>query len=335
MQQVKYRRFSGREREEISRGLARGEQQVEIARRLGRDPGALSREVARNGGRSGYCALSAMRRAEDRAASRRRGRRRLAEHERLRTFVMEKLKLEWSPEQVVRELVREYPHDEDMRISPETIYRYIYVLPRGTLRRSLVNALRQERKYRRKRRSGAIAETRGKIADMISIEERPKEVEDRTIPGHWEGDLILGKHKRTALGTLVERTTRYTMLVPLKAKDAASVRRAYARSLTRLPRELARSLTYDQGKEMSEHARFTVDTGINIFFAHPGSPWERGTNENTNGLIRQYFPKGTEFNRVSAREIRRAENRLNGRPRRVLHYEKPVEAFTRLVALNS
>lgn len=334
MKQVKYRRFSGREREEISRGLAGGEKQVEIARRLDRDPGALSREVARNGGRSGYYAFSAMRRAEDRAASRRRGRRRLAEHERLRTFVMGKLKLAWSPEQVARELVREYPHDEDMRISPEAIYQYIYVLPRGTLRRSLIRALRQERKYRRKRRSGAIAETRGKIADMISIEERPAEVAGRTVPGHWEGDLVMGKYKRTALGTLVERTTRYTMLVPLKAKDAPSVRKAYAGALRDLPGELKKSLTYDQGKEMSEHKRFTIDTGIQVFFAHPGSPWERGTNENTNGLIRQYFPKGTDFSKVPAGEIKRVQRQLNGRPRAVLHYDKPDEVINKLVALN-
>lgn len=335
MKQRKYRRLSGREREEISRGLASGEHQAEIARRLGRNPGTISREIARNSGRSGYRAYSAGRRAIAAASSRRGDKRRLAEDARLRAFVLGKLRSEWSPEQVVEELAREYPHDTAMRISPEAIYQYIYVLPRGALKRSLIKGLRQERKYRRKRTQGTAPETRGKIAAMLSIEERPAEVADRTVPGHWEGDLIMGKYKRTALGTLVERTTRYTMLVPLAAKDATSVRRAYARALENLPRDLARSLTYDQGKEMSEHVRFTVDTGIQVYFAHPGSPWERGTNENTNGLVRQYFPKGTEFDRVSPRRIHRAQDRLNGRPRRVLHYEKPVEVFTKLVALDS
>lgn len=230
----------------------------------------------------------------------------------------------------------EYPYDEDMRISPEAIYQYIYVLPRGSLRQTLIRSLRQERKYRRKQndRKGTTAEMRGKIADMLSIEERPKEVAGRTIPGHWEGDLILGKHKRTALGTLVERTTRYTLLVPLgKNKDAQSVRKAYARVLRSVPTELVKTLTYDQGKEMSEHKTFTIDTGITVYFAHPASPWERGTNENTNGLIRQYFPKGTEFDKVSTREIKRVQRQLNDRPRAILNYLKPNEVFNELVAL--
>lgn len=222
-----------------------------------------------------------------------------------------------------------------MRISHEAIYRYIYVLPRGTLKTTLVKALRQERKYRRKKhgRKGNPEETRGKIADMLSIEERPAEAADRTIPGHWEGDLIMGKYKRTALGALVERTTRYTILVPLKAKDAGSVRRAYTNELRSLPTEIAKTLTCDQGKEMSEHRQFTMDTGMQVYFAHPGSPWERGTNENTNGLIRQYFPKGTEFDKVSTREIKRVQRELNDRPRAVLHYKKPDEAINQLVAL--
>jgi len=220
-----------------------------------------------------------------------------------------------------------------MRISHEAIYRYIYVLPRGSLKQTLVRALRQERAYRRKQKHGNSEETRGKIADMLSIEERPAEVAERSVPGHWEGDLILGKYKRTALGTFVERTTRYTILVPLKAKDAESVRKAYAKELGVLPREIAKTLTYDQGKEMSEHKQFTIDTGIQVYFAHPGSPWERGTNENTNGLIRQYFPKGTEFDKVSRREIKRVQRELNDRPRAVLHYQKPDEVINQLVAL--
>jgi IS30 family transposase len=169
---------------------------------------------------------------------------------------------------------------------------------------------------------------------MLSIEERPEEVADRTVPGHWEGDLILGKYKRTALGTLVERTTGYIMLIPLIAKDAETVRKAYAKALTKLPRHLARSLTYDQGKEMSQHKAFTISTGIKVYFAHPASPWERGINENTNGLIRQYFPKGTAFDEVTPQSIKLAQDRLNGRPRRVLDYRTLNEAFSLLVALD-
>jgi len=252
----------------------------------------------------------------------------------LRIYVIEKLRKRWSPREIVTRIQEEYPLDMAMRISHEAIYRYIYVLPRGSLKLALIKDLRQERAYRRKQKRGNIEETRGKIADMLSIEERPAEVADRSVPGHWEGDLIMGRYKRTALGTLVERTTRYTILVPLgKNKDAASVRKAYARELGVLPKEIAKTLTYDQGKEMSEHKQFTIDTGIQVYFAHPGSPWERGTNENTNGLIRQYFPKGTEFDKVSRREIKRAQRELNDRPRAVLHYKKPDEVINRLVAL--
>jgi len=221
-----------------------------------------------------------------------------------------------------------------MRISHESIYQYIYVLPRGELKQTLIKALRQEHAYRHKHKISKPSETRGKIADMLSIEERPVEVEDRTVPGHWEGDLILGKNKQSALGTLVERTTRYTILVPLgDKKDAESVREAFAKVFCQLPIELKKSLTYDQGKEMSEHQRFTIDTGIKVYFAHPSSPWERGTNENTNGLIRQYFPKGTDFTNIAVSEIEQVQQLLNDRPRAVLNYLKPDEVINNLVAL--
>ena len=331
-----YRRLSGREREEISRGIAAGKTQQEIADLLGRSPGTISREIKRNSGRSGYRAFSAGRRAAQAASSRHQGRRRMFKNEQLRTYILAGLRQQWSPQEIVKRIIIEYPHDEDMRISHEAIYQYIYVLPRGQLKQTLIRALRQERRHRRKKggRKGTAAEMRGKIADMLSIEERPKDVADRTVPGHWEGDLIMGKHKRTALGTLVERTTRYTILVPLgKNKDAASVRKSYARKLRSVPKELAKTLTYDQGKEMSQHKTFTIDTGITVYFAHPASPWERGTNENTNGLIRQYFPKGTEFDKVSTREITRVQRQLNDRPRAVLNYLKPDEVFNELVAL--
>ncbi len=303
--------------------------------KLGRHRATISREIKRNSGKSGYRAFSASRRAQAAAASRRKGKARLNKDKRLRTYVINKLKHQWSPRTISERLKMEYPLDMTMRISHQAIYSYIYVLPRGELKRTLIKALRQEHAYRRKRRKGNSTETRGKIADMLSIEERPEEVADRTVPGHWEGDLILGKHKRSALGTLVERTTRYTILVPLgDKKDAVSVRKAYAKAFRSISAELKKTLTYDQGKEMSEHQRFTVDTGIQVYFAHPASPWERGTNENTNGLVRQYFPKGTDFSKVSVREIKQVQRKLNNRPRAVLDYLKPDEVFNNLVALN-
>lgn len=331
---TQYRRLTSAEREEASRGLALGETLSAIAMRLGRASSTISREVNRNSGASGYRAFSAGRRPVSKHPPAGTGKSRLMSEDRLRIYVIEKLRRRWSPREIVKRIQEEYPLDMTMRISHEAIYRYIYVLPRGSLKQTLIKALRQERAYRRKQKCENVEETRGKIADMLSIEERPTEIADRAVPGHWEGDLIMGKYKRTALGTLVERTTRYTILVPLgKNKDAVSVRKAYARKLGSLPREIAKTLTYDQGKEMSEHKQFTIDTGIQVYFAHPGSPWERGTNENTNGLIRQYFPKGTEFDRVSTREIKRVQRELNDRPRAVLHYKKPDEVINQLVAL--
>lgn len=330
---TQYRRLSPAEREEISRGLAQGESLSAIAERMGRTTSTISREVNRNSGTSGARAFSAARRAKERASSRTHGKSRLSGEDCLRQYVLAKLKKRWSPREIVKRMQEEYPLDMTMRISHEAIYRYIYVLPRGSLKRTLIKALRQERAYRRTQKDPHREETRGKIADGLSIEERPQEVASRTIPGHWEGDLILGKYKRTALGTLVERTTRYTLLAPLKAKDAESVRKAYAHALGSLPKEITKTLTYDQGKEMSNHTRFTIETGMTVYFAHPGSPWERGTNENTNGLVRQYFPKGTDFSKISTRQITRVQRELNDRPRAVLHWRKPAEVVNQLVAL--
>jgi IS30 family transposase len=337
MKERAYQRLSSSEREEISRGLATGEMLSQIAQRLGRSPATISREMSRNSGKSGYRAFSAGQRASVSASSRRKGIRLLTQDERLHAYVLAGLRKRWSPREIVKRMEIQYPRNERMRISHEAIYQYLYVLPRGSLKKELVGALRQERKYRRKQggRKGKLEESRGKIADMLSIEERPKEVEDRVIPGHWEGDLIIGKYKKSAIGTLVERTTRYTIIVPLKAKDAISVRKAYAKEIRTLPKELAKTLTYDQGKEMSDHKKFTLATGMKVYFAHPVRPWERGTNENTNGLIRQYFPKGTDFRHVTAREIKRVQRQLNDRPRAALSFYKPDEAFTKLVALNS
>jgi IS30 family transposase len=335
MQKENYKRLEIQERENISRGLAQQKTYRAIAKDLNRAPSTISREIKRNSGKGGYRAFSASNRAHTAATSRRGGKSKIAQQEQLRRYVLEKMQEEWSPEEISKRIKVEYSKDMVMQVSHEAIYQYIYVLPRGELKQTLIKALRQEHKYRRTQKSGKTEEKRGKIANMLSIEERPAEVADRTVPGHWEGDLILGKYKRSALGTLVERTTRYTILVPLgNEKDALSVRKAYAEAFKTVPDELRKTLTYDQGKEMSEHEQFTIDSGIQVFFAHPGSPWERGTNENTNGLIRQYFPKGTDFTQVSEDEIKKVQRKLNDRPRRALNFYKPDEVFNKLVALN-
>lgn len=332
-----YSRLTETDREEISRGLASCESLTSIASRIGRATSTISLEVGKNSGINGYRANLAGRRAQRKASSRKFGHRRLAKNPELLAEVIQGLQNQWSPDQIAKTLQNAYPGDRNMHIAPETIYQYIYVLPRGSLKASLVKGLRQERKYRRKRKKKdqEPQEMRGKIANMLSIEERPVEVEDRTIPGHWEGDLIIGKYKQSAIGTLVERMTRYTIIVPLKAKDAVSVRKAYAKALRTLPKDLMKSLTYDQGKEMSDHKKFTISTGMKVYFAHPGSPWERGTNENTNGLIRQYFPKGTDFRTVPAKELKRVQHQLNHRPRKAINYLTPQEAINNLVALEA
>lgn len=333
MQHITYGRLTLREREEISRGLVAKETIRAIAQSLHRHPSTISREVARGGGKTGYRAHRAHSDAQYNAGTRAWRTHRLSHNNALRTYVIAKLRLKWSPRMISESLKKAYAGDDTMQISHEAIYQYIYVLPRGALRRTLTKGLRQERVYRRKR--GKRRKPRKEhIADMISIEERPREVADRSVPGHWEGDLMLGRYSGSALGTLVERTTRYTILVPLGAgKDAVSVRKAYVRAFRTLPKEIKKTLTYDQGKEMSDHKRFTIDANIQVYFAHPASPWERGTNENTNGLIRQYFPKGTDFTKVSTREIKRVQRELNDRPRAVLDYEKPDEVINKLVAL--
>jgi IS30 family transposase len=334
MQKQKYKRLGNQERESISRGLAQKRSIREIAKEIGRSPSTVSREIKRNSGKTGYRAFSASHRARTAAGSRRKGKSKVARQSALRQYVLEKLKEEWSPQEISERLKKGYSWDMTMQISHEAIYQYIYVLPRGELKQTLIKALRQEHKYRRTKKARKAEENRGKIANMLSIEERPAEVADRTVPGHWEGDLILGKYKRSALGTLVERTTRYTILVPLgDKKDALNVREAYAEAFKTVPDELRKTLTYDQGKEMSQHEKFTIDTGIQVYFAHPGSPWERGTNENTNGLIRQYFPKGTDFTQVSEDEILKVQRKLNDRPRKALNFYKPDEVVNKVVAL--
>ena len=256
--------------------------------------------------------------------------KKLEENVRLKDCVLEKLRLKWSPQEIAKRLKTDYATGMTMRASYETIYTYLYCLPRGSLKKELLKCLRQERKFRHSRKASHAK--RSTITDFISISERPEEVKDRIIPGHWEGDLIMGNKKsNTALGTLVERTTRYLLLVPLDAHDAPTVRTAFAKALKSIPNFLKKSLTYDRGTEMAQHKLFTQDTKIQVYFADPHSPWQRGTNENTNGLIRQYFPKGIDFRTVSNQEIRHAQNQLNDRPRKALEYLKPDEVFSQLL----
>lgn len=326
-----YTRLNPQEREEISRGLAAGQSIRDIARALGREPSTVSRELTRlRYNRQSYRATFSQEIAEQRRV--RRSDHRLVQDEWLRSYVIEHLRLHWSPQQIADRLKVEYPTDMDKRISHESIYTYVYCLARGSLKKELVSYLRQKRVHRGPRtRIGEIRKAT-RIADLISIHERPKAVEDRIVPGHWEGDLIVGANNATALGTLVERTTRTVILVPLKAKDAVSVAEAFARELETLPEQMKLTLTYDRGTEMARHKLFTELTNMQVYFADPHSPWQRGTNENTNGLIRQYFPKGMSFRNVTREEIKFVQDQLNSRPRQSLGYQTPFERFSQLLA---
>ncbi|PIR06231.1 MAG: IS30 family transposase, partial [Candidatus Komeilibacteria bacterium CG11_big_fil_rev_8_21_14_0_20_36_20] len=315
----KYTRLSFGDREEISKGIWAEETFTQIAKRIDRPSSAISREVWSNVKKKkrSYSAEKAQERANKIKKMGRRPKK-LDEDQRIKCYVYEKLKMEWSPDEIAKRIKLDYPQDNTMRISHETIYQHIYCLPRGELRKELSKALRQERKMRQPRKYAHYRKQR--IQDLISISERPEEVKDRIIPGHWEGDLIVGKNHKSAIGTLVERTTRLTLIVPLKEKGALSVSKAFAKEFKKIPRQFKKTLTYDRGTEMSQHKLFTKESKIQVYFADPYSPWQRGTNENTNGLIRQYFPKGTNFSDVSLSKIKEVEKRLNSRPRKVLKY---------------
>ena len=335
---INYKRLSDLEREDISRMLSQKCSFRGIAKVLGRNVSTISREInAGSCNKYTYRAVKAQNRARRNSSKRKSGKHKLNGQPELWKYIRKKLEKKWSPRQIAEELEKDYPLDMTMRISPEAIYTYIYVLPRGSLKKELTSCLRQNRKRRHKQSRGVKIER--KIEDMLSIEERPLEVEDRIVPGHWEGDLIVGKNNRSALGTLVERTTRTTILVPVKNREAEIVAKAFAKEVRKLPQQMKLTMTYDQGREMAKHKLFTNITGVKVYFAHPRSPWERGTNENKNGLIRQFFPKGTDFNKVSRYEIKKVQDLLNGRPRQVLNFQKPYEVFNQLinssVALNS
>ncbi len=316
------------EREEISLGLHEGASLTSIAAGLRRSVSTVSREVAANGGRCGYRAWRAHQRAAQRSL--RPKTQKLATPE-LATQVTRWLKKWWSPQEISMRLRLEFPDDPMMWVSHETIYKSLFVQGRGELRRELTRCLRSGRAQRRPR---GRTETRGRIPGMVMISERPAEVQDRAIPGHWEGDLIIGKGNRSAVGTLVERSTRYVMLLHLPdGWKADQVDEAMRTTVRKLPKDLFRTITWDQGKEMNRHANFTVDTGIPIYFCDPHSPWQRGSNENTNGLLRQYMPKGTDLSALTRGDLKRIEKSLNDRPRKTLGYMKPSEKLTELLAL--
>ena len=318
------------EREEISRGLATGESLRAIAARLSRSASTVCREVNRNGGRRRYRAAKADERAWERA--RRPRRCLLAMNDGLRDLVAEKLKEDWSPEQISGWLKRQYPDDEAMRVSHETIYRTLFVQARGALKRELLAHLRSRRMMRKSRRATTAGQRRGQIKDAVSIHERPPEAEDRAVPGHWEGDLLSGS-RNTHVATLVERSSRFVMLVRVSAKDTESVVEALSEQLRRLPKTLIDTLTWDRGTEMAAHKRFTVATAVRVYFCDPKSPWQRATSENTNRLLRQYLPRKTDLSVYGQHDLDAIALKLNTRPRKTLAYSTPAATLAKTVAL--
>jgi len=317
------------EREEISRGVANQLSLRAIANQLGRSPSTVSREVNRNGGLNQYRASQA-----DKATWGRAHRPKvckLVEHRSLAYIVARKLKLEWSPEQIAGWLKQTYPDNENYQVSHETIYRSLYIQARGALKKELLQHLRRTRVMRRSRHHTQKTADHGRITDAVSISERPASVEDRAVPGHWEGDLIMGSNN-TQIATLVERNTRYVMLVKLDNGKTETVVNALIKNAHKLPQELYKSLTWDRGKELAAHKRFTLATDINVYFCDPQNPWQRGSNENTNGLLRQYLPKGTDLSLHSQAKLNAVARRLNERPRKTLNYETPAERFNACVA---
>ncbi len=317
------------EREEISLGLAQGDSIRSIATLLGRAPSTISREINRNGGSDLYRASWADQAAWDRAC--RPKTCKLVENRRLARIVAGKLRGLWSPEQIAGWLKYAYPADEDYHVSHETIYRSLYIQARGALKKELLQHLRRTRAMRRSRHHTQKTDTHGRITNTVSISERPATVEDRAVPGHWEGDLLFGD-RNSQIATLVERHSRYVMLVKVARQDTETVINALIKNARRLPLELYKSLTWDRGKEMADHTRFTLATDIKVYFCDPHSPWQRGTNENTNGLLRQYFPKGKDISAYSQAQLNTVARKLNERPRKTLNYATPAERFHQSVA---
>lgn len=324
----RYLRLTLDERIIIEKQLALGLNPSQIATLLLRNRTTVSRDIKRC--KEGhYTAMEATFFSVYKSSDRKNGKSKMNQNKRLYDYVAGKLNLYWSPEQIHMELMKDFPEDKAMRIATETIYFYIYVHAKPELKAALIEQLRQKRKYRGNVRRGK--DKRTTIADKISIDERPEEVNGRLIPGHWEGDLIMGKDRASAIGTLNERSSRAVILVHLKARDAASVRKAFEREFKTIPRQMKQSLTYDNGTEMAQHKRFTKNTKIAVYFAHPYSPWERPTNENSNGLLRDYFPKGMDLSTISKKRLKEVQNQLNERPRKVLDWRKPKDVFEAFV----
>ena len=317
------------EREDISRGIASGLSTREMAGRLGRAASTVSREITRHGGRAAYRAHDADRQAW--VSALRPKRCLLVLNRKLRDIVASKLILDWSPEQISGWLKIQHPDDESMRVSHETIYRSLFIQARGVLKKELMDHLRSKRRMRRSRHASASGQSRGQIVDAVSIRERPAEVEDRAIPGHWEGDLLSGA-KNSYIATLVERHSRFAMLIKVSSKDTEVVVAALSRHVRKLPATLRRSLTWDRGLEMAKHKDFTVATDVKVYFCDPQSPWQRGTNENTNLLLRQYFPRGTDLSAYSQAQLDQVSLRLNQRPRKTLGFEAPARKLQASVA---
>ena len=317
------------EREDISRGIASGSSIREIARGLSRATSTVSREIARHGGRPAYRAHDADRQAW--VAALRPKKCLLAINRELRDIVASKLVLDWSPEQISGWLKIHYPNDESMRVSHETIYRSLFIQARGALKKELMDHLRSKRRMRRSRHFSEHGHSRGQIVDAVSIRERPAEAEDRAIPGHWEGDLLAGG-KNSYIATLVERHSRFLMLIKVRSKDTAVVVAALSKHVGKLPATLRRSLTWDRGLEMAKHKEFTVATNVQVYFCDPQSPWQRGTNENTNLLLRQYFPRGTNLTAISQEQLDQVELLLNQRPRKTLGFQTPASKLQANVA---
>src|SRR5215467_3713153 len=317
------------EREDISRGMASGSSLREIAGRLHRATSTVSREIARHGGRPAYRAYDADQQAWN--AALRPKRCLLAANSELRDVVASKVMLDWSPEQIAGRLKTQYPHNESMRVSHETIYRSLFIQARGALKKELMDHLRSKRRMRRSRHASEHGHSRGQIVDAISIRERPAEVEDRAIPGHWEGDLLRGSGN-SHIATLVERHSRFVMLIKVPSKDTVEVVGALSKHVRKLPATLRRSLTWDRGLEMAKHKDFTVATDVKVYFCDPQSPWLRGSNENTNGLLRQYFPKTTDLTDYSQSDLNKVALRLNQRPRETLGFQTPASKLQESVA---
>ena len=317
------------EREEISRGVVAGRSIRSIAATLNRAPSTVSRELRRNGGQHSYRASNADESAWERA--KRPKTCKLAQNRRLARMVAKKPQLEWSPEQIAGWLKHTYPNNEHYRVSHETIYKSLFIQARGALKKELLQHQRRTRGMRRSRHHTQKTDDHGRITDTVSIRERPASVEDRALPGHWEGDLLFGSNN-SQIATLVERHTRYVMLARVESKDTETVINALIKQAHKLPRELYKSLTWDRGKEMADHKRFSLATDIKVYFCDPQHPWQRGSNENTNGLLRQYFPKGMDLSNVSQARLNAVARRLNERPRKTLNFETPAEKFNACVA---